>query len=237
MLNFVICEDSLNLLNKLSKMLESIFILNNYQAQISLKATSADEVLNYIKNNKTDVLLIDIKLNNHISGLELAEKVRNIDRDCYFIFVTGHLEYVQMAYQFKTFDYISKPITSERLEETIHRLFDDIIHLPKKYLRIDNKNTIIDQDEIQYIKRDGMKLVFHTNSRNYEAYSSFNKLQLDLPDNFVRCHKSYIANINKIENIEPVSNTIFFQNKSYCFIGPKYKSNLMEVINNYGNFK
>ncbi len=237
MLNFVICEDSKNVLNKLSTMLETIFVSHDYQAQVTFKATTANEVLSYAKNHKIDVLLIDIKLNDDFSGLELAQEIRKLDRDCYFIFVTGHSEYVQVAYKFKTFDFLSKPITLERLEETVDRLFDDIIRLPKKYLRIDNKNTIIDQDEIQYIKRDGMKLVFHTNSRNYETYSSFNKIQLDLPDNFVRCHKSYIANINKIENIEPVSNTIFFENKSCCFIGPKYKSNLMEVINNYGNFK
>ena len=36
-------------------------------------------------------------------------------------------------------------------------------------IKIDNKNTIINENEIQYIKRDGMKLVFHTPTRNYET--------------------------------------------------------------------
>ena len=44
-----------------------------------------------------------------------------------------------------------------------------------------------------------MKLVFHTECNDYEVYSSFNKIQDYLPSNFVRCHKSYIANINKIK--------------------------------------
>ena len=44
-----------------------------------------------------------------------------------------------------------------------------------------------------------MKLVFHTPTRNYEAYSSFSKLQKQLPKNFIRCHKSFIANINNID--------------------------------------
>ena len=237
MLNFVICEDSLDILDKLSNMLDEILVSHDYNGKLTLQATTADEVLEHTKNNKTDVLLLDISFDEGISGLELAEEVRKTNRDCYIIFITGHLEYAMVAYKFKTFDYICKPITQERLEETINRLFVDINGLSKKYLRINNKNTIIDEDEIQFIKRDGMKLIFHTDSRNYEAYSSFSKLESDLPDNFIRCHKSYIANINKITNVEPSSNKIFFENQSQCYIGPKYKSNFMEVINNYGNLK
>ena len=142
-----------------------------------------------------------------------------------------------VAYKFKTFDYLAKPIAYERLEETVVRLFDDVFSQPKKYIKIDNKNTIIDESEINYIKRDGMKVVFCTDSRDYEIYSSFNKVQSTLPDNFVRCHKSFIANVNKIVNVEPVENRIFFNNKDFCDIGPKFKDDVMEVISNYGNIE
>ena len=108
--------------------------------------------------------------------------------------------------------------------------FDD------EYLKIDNKNTIVDQSEIKFIKRDGMKLIFHTTNKDYEIYSSFNKIQDSLPGNFVRCHKSFIANIDNISNIEPVENKIFFDNDFSCDIGPKYKKDLLEAVNKYGDF-
>lgn len=82
-----------------------------------------------------------------------------------------------------------------------------------------------------------MKLVFHTNFRDYDTYSSFNKFQGKLPENYIRCHKSYIANINQIKDVEPVSGTITFKSGDTCDIGPKYKSDLMEVLNNYGNIQ
>ena len=47
MLNFIICDDNDNILNKLAQMLESIFIKNNFDAQILLKTSSPEEVLNY----------------------------------------------------------------------------------------------------------------------------------------------------------------------------------------------
>ena len=198
MLNFVICDDNLNILDKFSSILENIFMKHNYDAEIGLKTSDIDELLDYIDENKTDVLILDINLKSDKSGLEVAAKVREKNKNTYFIFTTAHLEYAMMAYKFKTFDYLAKPVTADRLEETIVRLFDDINGLPKRYLKLDNKKTIIDQGEILYIKRDGMKLIFHTKSRDYETYSSFNKLQDKLPKNYIRCHKSCIANINQI---------------------------------------
>ena len=81
-----------------------------------------------------------------------------------------------------------------------------------------------------------MKLVFHTSSRDYDTYSSFNKFQEKLPDTYVRCHKSYIANISQIRDVEPVSSTITFMDGHTCDIGPKYKREFMEVLKDYGNF-
>ena len=237
MLNFVICDDNLNILDRLEKMLDTIFCKNDFEAQVAFSSDNTEEVLNYISSNKVDVAMLDINLKSNKTGIELAKEIRKINKNIYIIFTTGHLEYAMIAYKVKTFDYIAKPLNYDRLEETIIRLFEDVTSVPKRYLKIDNKNTLVDESEVQYIKRDGMKLVFHTSSRDYDTYSSFNKFQDKLPENYIRCHKSYIANINQIKDVEPVSGTITFKNGNTCDIGPKYKSDLMEVLNNYGNIQ
>ena len=56
MLNFLICDDNVPSLKRLSKILESIFINNNIDAQIGLLATTPSEALDYIKENKVDVV-------------------------------------------------------------------------------------------------------------------------------------------------------------------------------------
>lgn len=236
MLNFVICDDNLNILDKLETMLETIFTKNNFEASVSFKSNNPEDILNYVQNNCVDAIILDINLKSNKSGLELAKKIREKKKNTYIIFNTAHLEYAMVAYKYKTFDYLAKPVTYDRLEDTIIRLFDDINGSTKKYLKIDNKNTIIDESEIQYIKRDGMKLVFHTSSRDYDTYSSFNKFEEKLPKTYVRCHKSYIANINQIKDVEPVSGTVTFKDGDICYIGPKYKKEFMEVLKNYGNF-
>ena len=235
MLRFCIIDDNLNVVDKLSTMLNSIFINNDFDAEITFKSTKAEDALSFISITPINVLLIDIDLKDTLTGIEVVKQLRKTNKNCYIIFTTGHLEYSLIAYKYKTFDFLPKPITLERLEDTIIRLFDDVKENHKNFIKLDNKNTIIDQQQIDYIKRDGMKIVFHTNSRDYQIYSSFNKLQDRLPNNFVRCHRSFIANIDNITKVEPMSNLIFFDD-CFCDIGPKYKNNFMEVINNYGNF-
>ena len=227
MLSFVLCDDNSSILDRLDKILDSIFIKHNIDAEVSYTDTKPEDVLSYMKDNTVNVLFLDIDLKSNMSGIDLASQIRKVNKQVYVIFTSAHLEYILIAYKCKTFDFIPKPISLERVEETILRLMDDINNGGKKntFIRIDNKNTIINQDSINFIKKDGMKLVFYTDTRVYEAYSSFNKIATSLPQNFVRCHKSYIANINKIADIQSNDNTIIFNghnNKDKCFIGPKY---------------
>lgn len=234
MLSFVLCDDNLSILNRLSKMLDSLFIEHNYDAQVTFQSNDPKEIIKFLKNNTVNVLILDINLNSTITGIELAQRVRSYNKDIYFIFTTAHLEYALIAYKVKTFDYLAKPITKQRLEETIVRLFTDMSNNMNTYIKIDNKNTLISQNNIKYIRKDGMKLVFHTDTKEYVTYNSFKNIQDCLPDNFVRCHKSYIANVNRITDVES-NHTIFFNDKDKCFIGNKYKNNFMEVLN-HGNF-
>lgn len=235
MLNFVLCDDSLTAINRLSKMLDSIIMENDLNGQLVFSTQNPQDLLNYAKFNTVNVVILDIDLNNQISGLQLAESIRKHDKNIYIIFITGHLEFGLVAYKYKTFDYIPKPVTLERFRETILRLFDDVCSDHPRYIRLNNSKTIIPENSVQFIQKDGMKLVFSTDTRKYEVYNSFSKIEPMLPKQFVRCHKSYIVNLDKINNVDISANTISFTNNEKCYIGPKYKNNFMEVFNN-GNF-
>lgn len=235
MLNFGLCDDSQSAITRLSRMLNSIIIQNNLDGQIVFSAQNPTDLLKYIKENSVHVVILDIDLNNEMSGLKLAEAIRKYNKNIYIIFITGHLEFGLVAYKYKTFDYIAKPLTLERLQETILRLFDDVSNNNPKYIRLNHNKTIIPENSVNFIQKDGMRLVFTTDTRKYEVYNSFNKIEAILPKQFVRCHKSYIVNLDKIDNINISTNTISFDNNEKCYIGPKYKKNFMEVFNN-GNF-
>ena len=100
----------------------------------------------------------------------------------------------------------------------------------QKIIKIDNKGTFIELSEIHFIEKRGMKLIYHTTDEGFYTYASFAKIENLLPKNFVRCHKSFIANINNISSISLSDNSIVFNNNEICYIGPKYKNSFMEAI-------
>ena len=230
MLDFVLCDDNLNVLKRLEKMLDSVLIRNKFDAQIVLSTTRPDELMNYIREHTVNVVILDIELRSNVTGLDLANMIRKKDKNVYIIFTTGHLEYGLVAYRYKTFDYLPKPVTPERLEDTIIRLFEDASGTQINFVRLDNNKTIIRQ-------KDGMKVIFHTDTRDYETYSSFKKILPLLPNQFMQCHKSYIVNLKKVTDIDTTKSVVWLNNNKdlKCFIGPKYKNQFMEVFND-GNF-
>ena len=232
MLNFAICDDNKHMLNRLSSLLESAFIKGGFEGNICLKTTNYEELINYITYNKVDVIFLDIQFNNtNLNGLDISKKIRELDKNCYIIFSTSHIEYVMQAYKSKTFDYLIKnSLTIDPVLETLTRLFDDIKDNSNNFLQIDTKGTIIDLNDIQFIEKDLMKLIYHTSCENYITYNSFTNIQNVLPTNFIRCHKSYIANICNISNVKLSENKITFKNNSICYIGPKYKDSFLEVF-------
>ena len=234
MINFVLCDDNIGILKKLEKMLESILIQNDLPGKIVLSTPHPQNVINYIENNQFDVVILDIDLKCDISGLNLADKIRKKNKKAYIMFTTAHLEYSMLAYKFKTFDFIAKPLTSERLEETILRLYDDIYTESSGFFKLNKKNSFLKNDDIFFIQKEGKKAVFKTKSKDYEITSSFSNILNQLPNNFVRCHKSYIVNLDKISSIQANNIIIFKDNLTdqNCYIGPKYENFFMEVIKN-----
>lgn len=232
MLNFIICDDNIHMINKLSLLFEKAFMQNDFDAKIVLKTQNCKDILSFMSSNMVNVVVLDIEFkNSNLNGLDIANEIRKINKDCYIIFITSHFEYLMKAYDYKTFAYLFKnSLSVDSLSETLTRLFDDIYGNTKKFLKIDNKGTFIDLNDIQFIEKCGMKLIYHTLHGCFDTYNSFARIENTLPQSFVRCHKSFIANINNIVNVSLSDNSIVFKNGDICYIGPKYKNSFMEVI-------
>ena len=69
MLNFIVCDDNINILERLSKMLETIFINHSLDANIVLQAAEGKPVIEFIANNAVDVLLLDKKIRRSFDRL------------------------------------------------------------------------------------------------------------------------------------------------------------------------
>lgn len=217
MLHFVLCDDNEVFLSKTSNILQNIFMKYDINAKVSYFTSDPIDLLNYMSNNIVDVLILDIDLNSTMSGIDLANKIRECNKAIYIIFITGHFEYSMLAYKVKTFDYLVKPISLEKMEDTILRLYYDACENTNSFLNINNGKYLIRQNDISYIEKFKSKAIIHTDSSDIEVYGSFNNLQSCLSDNFIRCHKSYIVNSSKVTKIDSKNNLLYIDDTKLTY--------------------
>ncbi|MBI5219455.1 MAG: response regulator transcription factor [Bacteroidia bacterium] len=195
-------------------------LLKNNLPEINIVATAntiADAV-ELVKENKPRLVFLDIEMNNE-TGFDLFKHFKKIDFD--IIFVTSHDEFAIKAIKYAAFDYILKPVDVEELRLTIDRL---ISKEPQKIsqnneminLLLDNFHTrlykkialsaskglrIVQIDKIERCHADASySYVFLSNKEKITVSKNLTQIEELLPEDiFIRCHKSYLVNINFIK--------------------------------------
>jgi len=218
-MNIAICDDELHIIKAIAKITEAAIISNNFDAQVSLVTTDQSLVYEGIKNHQIDVLFLDVDFNNGgMNGIEFGLSLRKYNKDFKLIFMTAHFEYVMLSFKCKTFDYIIKPIDISKISELLRRLCDDVTESELGLVKI-NKDNIVRAKDILFIERNKSKATIYTKDSTYETCSSLNTLEEDLPNSFVRIHRSYIVNTEQICRVNKENKSIYFENNKSCPLG------------------
>jgi two-component SAPR family response regulator len=91
------------------------------------------DAMEQIRNEAIDLVFIDINL-GHDNGLEVARGLRSAHRELDIVFVTSHKEYAIDSFDSYPLDYMIKPVSQSRLEQTIARAA----------ARIGEKSSVVD---------------------------------------------------------------------------------------------
>ncbi len=232
MLKFAVCDDNSSLRSKFVSMLQKVLEKNNIEGQVVFDTGDPEYFFEYISKNHVDVVLLDIDLRSMMSGLDLAKKIREVNKSVSIIFITAHIEYVLMAFKVKTFDYLVKPISQNKLEECILRLSQFTCSDSVNFVKVKSgpSTHLIKKNDIIYIEKVNSKSFIYTTNEIIETYSTLDELERILPGNFIRSHKSYIINIGKVTKIDAITNEVIFNNSFKCYVGRKYKKMLMDYL-------
>jgi len=218
-MNIAICDDELPTLKAIAKITESAIISNDFDAEVSLVTTDQSSIYDGIKNHSIDVLFLDVDFNNGgMNGIEFALKLREINKDFKLIFMTAHFEYVMLSFKCKTFDYIMKPVDGNKVTTVLKRLMTDLSECELGLLKV-NKDYMVRTKDILFIERNKSKATIYTKDSTYETCSSLNTLEHELPNSFVRVHRSYIVNKEQISKISKEDKSIYFGEKLSCPLG------------------
>lgn len=145
-----------------------------------------------------DVVFLDIVLAG-MTGLETAEKLRELDQNVIIIFLTNMAQYAIDGYKYSAQDYFVKPLSYYALKMRMDRI-------QALFSRERDMNIIIPQSDgmvavsarsIYYVESSGHETIFHTQSGVYKTRDkSMRQLEAELyPLNFRRCNVSFLVNL------------------------------------------
>lgn len=174
---------------------------------------------------RPQVLFLDVEMPG-MSGLECAKAIQDVDPRAVLIFATAHDDYMAEAFEVYAFDYIVKPFKLERVRRTLGRVRDvlgAVSRAPERgpeqekrpaaaegasgriMIRHRDGVSFCRQEDILLVQRENRSTVLYaTGGRRFVTGEALGEIEARLdPRLFFRCHKSYIVNLNAIDNITP----------------------------------
>jgi len=207
--NCLLIDDEPLALRVLENHIEKIPWLN-----IVNTCTNPVEAMEELKNNKVDLLFLDIQM-PELSGLEFMESLSSSPA---VIFTTAYRQFAADAFDLDGLDYLVKPIAFPRFMKAVNKYLER--HGPSGDLPIppvpdgdDKRFFFIRQgrkmvklyiDDIQYIESLKDYVQIYTPEKRFIYKARISNLEDELKDEqFIRIHKSFLIPVSKIESVSP----------------------------------
>ncbi len=185
--------------------------------QIIDTAQNGEEAIEKIQSLNPDLIFLDIQMPG-LNGFEVLEKLEKLP---FVIFCTAYDAYALKAFETHAIDYLLKPVEPERLQKSLDKLktytanqqtdFNQQIasllnHLnPEKTkqikVNIGDRIRLVNVEDILYFQASQKYVEAHTQDEYYLLNQSLNDLEDELPEAFVRIHRSVIVQMKMVEEI------------------------------------
>lgn len=152
-----------------------------------------------------DVYFLDVEM-DYVNGVELAKRIRSVDRNAVIIFLTSHEKYAIAGYSCRAFEYITKEKWQRRLPEILEQVQRKLQERGTRIYRIqaERKYEVIGWDEIYYIEKSGKNAVFYcSDGKVYQQRITLEKVFEQLsPKEFVYANRGQIINLMHVTHVD-----------------------------------
>jgi DNA-binding LytR/AlgR family response regulator len=171
--------------------------------------TDSVEAINAIKEQKPDLLFLDIQMPD-LNGMELAHMIPANTR---VIFTTAFKEYAFESYEVSALDFLLKPIRYNKFLSAVEKAkqwyerepADDDNKTKSLFIRVDGELRNITIDSITYVSgmKDYVMFYLDGETKPLITHLTMKAVEAMLPtDKFLRVHRSYIIAVDKIKKID-----------------------------------
>jgi len=179
-----------------------------------------DEVIPLVKKLKPDLIFLDINLQTD-SGLIIARKILEMKNPPQIVLATAFDQHAVKGFEMGVVDYIVKPIMEDRLKKCIDRAEKnlqklDVEVVEKSDEKIDkiavkksDKIYLVKLKDIVFLEYADNKIQVYTKEEKYYMYMTMKKFMKQSEGAFIRTHKSFIVNLDYVNEIVPWFNYTF----------------------------
>lgn len=201
------------------------------QLEIFAKCPNALEAFKVLHKENIDLMFLDIRM-PAINGIEFLKSLKSPPK---VIFTTAYSEYALTGFELDGIDYLLKPISYERFEKSMEKLFrtypdEKTQQKQYTYFKVSGKLVKVMHTELLYAQSVKDYILLKTTKGNLLTYMTMKNLAGLLPaDTFIRVHRSYLVNMNHIEVID--KNRLKVAGTDIT-VGENYRENL-QLIRRY----
>ncbi len=181
------------------------FLQSHAEIEVAAECANGMEAVKAVAEHKPNLIFLDVQMPK-LTGFDVLEL---IGTEMPVIFVTAYDEYAMRAFDVHAVDYLLKPIGRERFDAAVAHELAAAARPPQQFLerlvvKDGTKVTLIPVAKLDYAEAQDDYVALASQGRKHLKQQTIAGLEAGLnPDCFVRIHRSYIVNLERVVRIEP----------------------------------
>ena len=209
--------------------------------ELAAQCQSALEAHAFLQHDTVDVIFCDINMPD-LNGMDF---IKALVAPPLVVFTTAYAEYAVEGFKVNAVDYLLKPFglqdfmrAANRIQERLQPQSPPASHLSPLisesddviFLKTDYRIVKVAISDIRYVEAmsEYLKVYLESDAKPIVTLLSMKKMEERLPDTFMRIHRSYIINLNKIQEVN--KNRVIMDSETYLPIGDMYKETFQKYI-------
>lgn len=194
------------------------YLAEHPEIEILAECSNGFEAVKAITELKPDLAFLDVQMPK-LNGFEVLEL---IESDLVVVFITAYEQYAVKAFEVHAVDYLLKPFSKERFDEALDRAKEKLVRreislhqeiistarpkgetVERVLVREGSRVFVIAAEKIDYIEAQDDYIAIKSDGKTHLKKQRLSDLQALLdPNRFVRVHRSYILNIDRLARLE-----------------------------------
>ena len=201
MYQILICDDELNILDKILEKVKTQFDKEKINAEY-LSISDSRQLMEHLEKKHVDILFLDIDM-PYFTGMDIAGFINKNRLNTMIIFVTSHDALVYQTFEYRPFGFIRKSYIDEEIEPLVKRIVAELDDRKEEIMVTKGQEIIrIPIKDVNFVEASGNYLNIRTDKEEIKIRETMTGIEQELKSKgFIRCHKGYLVNSKYITKL------------------------------------